>query len=201
MFKTCNKCTNHLSINKFHKLKKGLYGYHPTCKLCRSDMRKRKNIEVELTSKKCSSCHKEMEVNHFYKNKNSNDGLQSYCKKCHKIKISESNSKLNKFCKIILEKFKKKNKEKVIKIDYKDLIKKYKEQNKVCFVTGHSMTHKSDIKQRTDNIWNLSIFVDKDINEINYNNFNLVANLIYSVKEIYNLSNNETINICKKFIT
>ena len=155
--------TNHLSINKFHKLKNGLYGYHPTCKLCRSEMRKRKNIQVELTSKKCSSCHKEINVMNFYKNKNSNDGLQSYCKKCHKIKISESNSKLDKFCKIILDKFKKKNKDKIINIDYKDLVKKYKEQNKACFVTGHIMTHKSDIKQRTDNIWNLSIFLDKNV--------------------------------------
>ena len=195
MYKTCNRCANHLSVDKFHKLKKGALGYHPTCKSCRATIRKRNNVSVYLTYKTCSLCKNEYEVNKFYKNKNSNDGLQSYCKQCHKIKISDANSKLEKFCKIILKKFKKKHKSKQINITKKDLLNKYKEQDKKCSITKHIMTHKCDLKQRTDNIWNLSIYIDDKLEVINYDNFNLVVNLIYSVKKIYNLSNEETINV------
>ena len=195
MYKTCNKCTNHLHINKFHKLKKGLLGCHPTCKRCRGLLRERKNITVSLNCKVCNLCKKNVQSINFYKNKNSNDGLQSYCKECHKKKISQANSKLEKFCKLVLNKFKKKNKSKEIKITFRDIMNKYEEQDKKCIITNHIMTHKCDIKQRTDNIWNLSIYINKEIREVNYSNFSLVSNLIYSVKEIYNLNNEEILNI------
>ena len=63
------------------------------------------------------------------------------------------------------------------------------------------MTHKSDIKQRTDNIWNFSIYVEDDLNVINYNNFNLVVNLIYSIKEMYKLSNKDTFNLYNSLLS
>ena len=195
MYKTCSKCSRHLSTVDYHKLKRGTFGRHSVCRNCRSKLRKKKNNIVSVSEKICLHCNIQLSENMFYKNKNSNDGLQSYCKTCHKLKISKSNSELDRFAKIILNKYIKKQKNKIINITFNDIIKKYKEQKKLCYITKHEMTHKSDIKQRTDNIWNLSIYLEDECNILNYNNFHLVANLIYSIKEIYKLSNKDTYNI------
>ncbi len=46
-----------------------------------------------------------------------------------------------------------------------------------------------DIRQRTDNIWNISILiVDETKQIIDMNNILLVCNLVYSTKNIYNLN-------------
>jgi hypothetical protein len=200
MYKTCSKCDKHLSIDLYHKLKKGFLGRHSVCKICRSNLRKKKNISVSISEKFCSYCKEEQNYIHFYKNKNSNDGLQSYCKKCHKNKISQSNSKFEKFSKIILTKYKKKYKTKKINITVDDIIKKFNDQRKLCHITKHSMTHKSDCKQRTDNIWNMSIYVDNKCNVINYKDFNLVIHLIYTIQEMYDLSNDRIYKIYKDMI-
>ena len=201
MYKTCTKCDKHKSLDDYHKLEKGSLGRHSVCKKCRSLLRKTKQITVSISEKKCLNCNKILEVKQFYKNKNSNDGLQSYCKSCHKFKISESNSKLDRFSQIILNKYIKKHKTKKINITSKDIIKKYYNQRNLCYITKHSMTHKSDIKQRTDNIWNMSIYVDDKCNIVNYNNFQLVIHLIYTIKEMYNLSNDDTCKMYKEMIS
>ena len=51
------------------------------------------------------------------------------------------------------------------------------------------MTHKSDTKQRTDNIWNMSIYIDDKCDIVNYKDFHLVIHLIYTIQKMYNLSN------------
>jgi len=56
------------------------------------------------------------------------------------------------------------------------------------------MTHLVDSKKRIDNIWNIAIFVDNSQHYFDYNSFNLVINLIYSVKKIYNLDNDGLLN-------
>lgn len=182
MYKTCSKCDTHKNISQFHKLKSGKFGVHSICKQCRSISRKRYNYEIINKEKVCKLCNLPKK---FYKNKSSKDGLQTYCIDCQKKKISKSKSKLENFCKIILEKFKKKHKNIKINITISDLIKKYKEQNGKCFITKHSLTHEVDIKQRTDNIWNLSIIHNS--NEVNYETFNLGIHLIYTLKNLYQI--------------
>ena len=93
--------------------------------------------------------------------KQSKDGLQSYCKNCHKKKISDSNSKIERFSKIILKKFKNENKNCIINISSKDIIDKFNEQKGKCFITNHNLTHICDLKQRTDNIWNYVLWPNK----------------------------------------
>ena len=56
----------------------------------------------------------------------------------------------------------------MINIDYKDIVNKFNEQRGLCYITTHKMTHISDEIQRTDNIWNMSIFTKDGIEVITY---------------------------------
>ena len=201
MSKTCSKCFIHKLLNEFHKLEKGSQGRHPICKKCRSKFRKKRNNNVNVRNKVCIRCNKNLLANFFYKNKNSNDGLQSYCKCCHKEKMADTNSELKKFSKIILKKYIKKQKSKndiKFEITDNDIIRKYREQMGLCYITKHEITHICDLKQRTDNLWNMSLHIDDDCSVIKYDNFHLVIHLIYTIKELYNLSNKEAYKAYKK---
>ena len=39
MYKTCSQCKKHQVLEDFHKLKKGLFGRHSICKICRKNSR------------------------------------------------------------------------------------------------------------------------------------------------------------------
>tara|TARA_A100001015_G_C14897037_1_gene674813 strand:+ start:514 stop:1119 length:606 start_codon:yes stop_codon:yes gene_type:complete len=198
MYKTCSCCKEHKFENEYHKLNGGMYGRHSICKDCRSRNRRRMNNDVKIEHKQCKECNNIYSYNKFYKNKNSKDGLQSYCKNCHKKKISNSNSKIDRFSKIILKKFKNLNKNCTIEINYKDIIEQYKKQDSKCFITNHNMTHISDLKQRTDNIWNLSIFCDSE--KLTKNNLKLVCHFIYTIKKVYNIPTNNFLRIYNQII-
>lgn len=198
MFKTCNKCNIYKNLKEFHKLERGIFGVHPTCKICRKN--NKGNLFILLESKKCLSCDKIYDSNNFYKNKNSLDGLQSYCKTCHKLKISESYSKLDKFIDIMLKKFIKKHKSFDINLNIEDIKKKLDEQNHKCFISKRELTHIIDVKQRSDNISNMAIYINDKSKRIDYNNINLVIHLIYTIKELYKLSNENVSKMYNEFI-
>ena len=196
MFKTCTKCNIHLSLDKFHLLKKGKYGRHPQCKSCRKNNKNEIINFKKITEITCSCCGITKSINYFYKNKSNINGYQIYCKTCNKIKIAQSMSKLDNYIKIVLKKFKSKNKDKKLNININDIKSLFREQEGNCAISNHEMTHNVDIKQRTDNIWNLSIMCKKNcLKEINKNDIYLVCNLIYSTKKLYNLNENEIKNI------
>lgn len=199
MIKSCNKCYIAKELNEFHILKNGLYGRNSICKSCRSKSQKIKNITF-IKEKQCVKCNLIKSNVNFYINKYSNDGLQSYCKECHKIKISESNSKFDKFSNLMLKKFKLKHKNININLTLHDIKRKYDEQRGLCYISEKELTHVCDIKQRTDNVWNMSIYIDDNKKEINYNDFNLVIHLIYTIKELYKATNLDIKSIYQKFI-
>ena len=200
MYKVCSKCNKHKDLNNFHKLQKGLFGRHSICKICRKALRiikkeaHKKKIDIYLI---CSCCNSKKNCSKFYVNRSSNYGYQSYCKECHKQKISESMSKLGNYVKIILKKFKKKFKKKKITLTCQDIINKYDEQSCYCSITKHKMTHTTDIHQRTDNIWNMSIYADSKVNEINKKNFKLVIHFVYTVQNLYKMNNAQILNLYK----
>jgi hypothetical protein len=200
MYKACTYCNKSKSLDDFHILKTGFLGRNSICKLCRKE--KRKNIQSNsiLTHYTCNSCKIKKSVEDFYKKKNSVLGIQSYCKICQKEVISKSKSKIDIFSKIILKKYKKKHKTHIFKITYEDIIRKYNEQNGKCFLTNHELTHYTDTKQRSDNIWNMAILCEKGIKEISYNSFSLVINLVYSIQGVYNLNNKQIIHFYKEII-
>jgi len=111
-----------------------------------------------------------------------------------KKNIIDSSSKIDNFINNIFKRFKKKYSKKGIKFNSNDILRKFHEQNGKCHITGHYMTHLVDSKKRIDNIWNIAIFVDNSQHYFDYNSFNLVINLIYSVKKIYNLDNDGLLN-------
>jgi superfamily II helicase len=196
MFKVCSRCERNKKVEHFHKLKKGLFGYNSICKICRSQHRieninNKKDMRRHINTIICNDCNIEKNKNNFYKNNSSKTGYQIYCKVCQKKKISESKSKLENYVKIILDRFIKKNKNLEVTITEHDIINKYYEQNKKCIITNHVMDHSVDTRQRTDNIWNLSIYVDDNIYTVNKDNFNLVVHLIYTIKHLYNLDRQE----------
>lgn len=198
MYKTCSCCKSHKFENEFHKLERGMYGRHSICKLCRSRKRPNRHNEISVLNKKCKNCENIYSYKNFYKNKQSKDGLQSYCKNCHKKKISDSNSKIERFSKIILKKFQNKNKNCIIDITSKDIIDRFNEQNGKCFITNHNLTHICDLKQRTDNIWNFSIFCDS--NKLTKENLKLVCHFIYTIKEVYNVSTKNFMSVYNKIL-
>jgi len=106
MYKTCSNCEINKTIDNFHKLKQGQFGRHSICKLCRAEQNRMKQVRKIIPNYIiCKHCNERKLVSNFYKNNKSNTGYQIYCKKCQKQKIAKSKSKLNNYCKIILDKF------------------------------------------------------------------------------------------------
>ena len=98
--KTCSTCGQDLTIDHFHKSKKGKYGVTSTCKACRAKKdrirhgsiktHKGRHLNTE-THKWCPSCSRLLlREGNFYRNRTTKDGLRSECKRCH------SNREVNK---------------------------------------------------------------------------------------------------------
>lgn len=202
MEKYCKKCKNYKNFKDYHKHKKGQYGLYPICKDCRKT--KEEKVLIDIVSKKeCKRCLHIFDISSFYKNSNSKDGFQTTCKNCFLEKRSNSQSKIESYMKIILEKFIKINKKKfTINFNENDLIKKYNNQKKKCFITDHEMTHIIDKKGRSDNIYNISILPINDeskiTNNLNINDVKLVINLFYSVGLKYNLNSERILEFYKE---
>ena len=81
--------------------------------------------------------------------------------------------------------------------NYKISIQKFNKQFGFCATTAHKMTHDTDIHQRTDNIWNMSIYVDPKLTEINANDFKLVIHFVYTAQNLYKLNIKQTLNLYK----
>uniref|UniRef100_A0A6C0LZA9 Stc1 domain-containing protein n=1 Tax=viral metagenome TaxID=1070528 RepID=A0A6C0LZA9_9ZZZZ len=197
MFKNCSKCLEHKSLHDFHILKTAKLGRHPQCKLCRKKKYKtNKYSELNLREICCYNCGEIKSVDQFYKNKSSSTGRQIYCKCCHRNKIKQSMSKKDNFLKLLLKKFKKKYKNRKINITVQNINDLLNKQGEKCHITKHILTTNVDIKQRTDNIWNISIMIiNNNKKEIDINSVHLVCNLVYSSIEIYNLSEQELTGI------
>jgi hypothetical protein len=106
-------------------------------------------------------------------------------------------SKLENYVKIILKKFKKKFKKKKVTLTSQDIINKYNDQCGYCSITKHKMTHNTDIHQRTDNIWNMSIYANSEEKEINKINFKLVIHFVYTAQNLYKMNNEQILNLYK----
>jgi len=204
MYKVCNNCRKNKELEEFHRQFNGILGRISICKECRKDKQNNTTF-IRKTIIKCNLCKIEKKYTDFYVNNSSKTGRQSYCKECHKKKISESKSKLENYCKIIFDKFCNKNKDKIININYLDIINKYNDQKGLCAITNHRMEHFTDIKQRTDQIWNISIYISSNNNNsnsknqiINYPDFKLVINLMYTIQNLYNLKHDQIIDIYEK---
>jgi len=205
MFKTCTECNKHLALENFHNLKKGKFGKHPRCKLCRKSAYKKgvsNNTHNVCDKICCYECGQLKSKNMFYKNKSNKTGYQIYCKNCHRLKISQSMSKLENYFKILLKKFKRKyNKKYIIQITSNDLYQVLRNQEECCVITGHKLESNVDLQQRTDNIWNISIclnnakVIDKKITK---DCIFLVCNLVYTTQKLYNLNKTDLLEIYKQ---
>ena len=203
MYKVCSQCKKHKELNDFHKLQKGLYGRHSMCKMCRKKtriLRSRQKVIKTNIYLVCSDCNTQKHCSEFYINRSSNCGYQSYCKTCQTLKISKSMSKLENYAKIILKKFIKKNKKKIINITVQNIIDAYHRQYGLCAITRHKMTHDTDVHQRTDNIWNMSIYINPKLTKITEKYFKLVIHFIYTAQNLYKLDIKQTLNLYKNLV-
>jgi hypothetical protein len=203
MYKVCSKCKKHKELDDFHKLQKGLYGRHSMCKICRKNARilqsQQKVIKTNIYLV-CSDCNIQKHCSDFYINRSSNCGYQSYCKICQTLKISKSMSKLENYAKIILKKFIKKNKKKIVNITVQNIVDAYHRQYGLCAITRHKMTHDTDVHQRTDNIWNMSIYADTKLTKITEKDFKLVIHFVYTTQNLYKLDIKQTLNLYKNLV-
>ena len=193
MEKYCNKCNKYKKLDEYHKHKKGKFGCYPICKLCRKGERSN-NVD---DNKECKCCNKLMDKSNFYKNSSSKSGLASNCKECYLKNRSESQSRLKNYVKIILAKFKKKNK---VNFTEMDIIRCYNVQEKKCYISNHNMLHIVDIKGRTDNIFNMTIIPINEKEVLDISDVKLVINLFYSVGKKYNLNSDKILDIYKELI-
>lgn len=200
MNKICNNCRKRLTLDNFHKKPGGKFGYNSICKICRKNKRlegpKRKKIP-ELV--RCANCKELKTINKFYRKSSSVSGYQSYCKKCQRSKIKISKSKIENYSKIVLKKFGNLNKEVKINISYLDILNRFRIQDGKCQISKHELEHESDMKGRTDNIWNFSILPKENVKEINSSDdFILVINLIYSIQKIYKYPTTKILEIYRE---
>ena len=184
MFKQCSRCNDTKDLNDFHKCKGGLFGKHSICKECRKNYKPNIVYNGYIT---CNYCQIKKQAKFFYECKKSKNGKQTYCIECQKKKISESKSKLEHFTKIIFNKFTKNNKN--ILFTHHDVIKKFNDQKGKCAITNLDFEHYVDSKQRIDNVWNISIYVINNENNIDYDNFILITHLSKTMKELYDMEN------------
>ena len=136
MFKNCSKCKKHLSLECFHKLKRGKFGRHPQCKICRKTKKPKQIVNIPQSIDDilcCYDCGKLKSKHQFYKNNSIKRGYQLYCKECQRIKISQSMSKLQNYFKIILAKFKKSHKNYKIDLTVDQLMQIYRSQG-ICSI-------------------------------------------------------------------
>ena len=199
IFKTCSRCNNHKNIDDFHILKSGKFGKNSICIDCRKT-RKDDDFYKEDVEVMCTKCNLLKKSSEFYKSKTSKKGYQTYCKDCQRRNIVISGSKIDNFINILYKRFIKKHSNKQILFTQSDILKKYNEQEGRCIITGHNMTHQLDNKSRVDSIWNMSIMCSDEF-ILDYSSFSLVINMVYSVKKIYNLDNENILETYKKLIT
>ena len=195
MEKYCKNCNSYKKFDQYHKHKKGQFGLYPICKLCRKNKKNVNSSNNNITHKVCSNCKKRFDSEHFYKNSNTKTGLTSNCKKCYLEKRSKNQSKIENYMRIILTKFQKKHK---TKFKINELIRKYNQQDKKCFISNHNMTHIIDIKGRTDNIYNASIIPINKKDCYDIDDIKLGINLFYSVGKKYDLNTDKILQIYRE---
>ena len=186
MYKICRKCHKHLEAANFTKDKKGSLGKNNICKDCRKDINI--DLSLEITHLKCVECKEMLSCDRFYKCRRNSTGLQSVCKVCQKKRIINSLSKIENYLGLLLRKFINRNKDIQINIYLKDLLNIYKSQNGKCALLNKDMSHNVDEKKRTDNIWNISIFINNENNPLGPSDICLVCNLCDTIKRGYNIS-------------
>ena len=128
MEKICSKCGIKKTLDKFHKLKTGVLGYHSNCKDCRKNYSNTMNYNKPKSGKlKCLKCEKIKDISEFYRNSSLSTGAQSYCILCQKENIYESKNKLELFTNRYISKLKKHHQ---INFEVKDVIEIYHQQEK-----------------------------------------------------------------------
>lgn len=194
MEKYCKNCSKYKSFNEFHKHKNGMFGLYSICKLCRKNNKFTTNNRIKTIENniRCKDCLKTMNSKFFYKNNNSKNGFTTRCKDCYLLNRSNNQSKIENYLKLILDKFKKKHK---ITFTVQELLRKYYQQNKKCYITKHKMTHIVDKKGRTDNIFNISIITDEEKDRYEIDDIKLTINLFYSVSKKYNLDTESILKV------
>jgi hypothetical protein len=197
--KSCKTCNQIKDVINFHK---NGTTYHPSCKPCRSEDRKK--IRYERPSdglRKCACCEIEKNISEFHSDKSSPTGLQTYCKDCQCEKSKKWASTLDGFIKRLhldmRHNAKKRAKELNIEITCDDIKELYKKQNGLCALTGRLMTTDTYMVKGNQHIINkMNISIDRINSDLGYtkDNIQLVAAIVNRMKT--DLPDSEFIKIC-----
>ena len=193
MFKSCRICQEHLSLDKYNKDSKGVYGRSHVCRECR-----KKNVNGEhinpTTKIRCKECKIDKDIKGYYKCSRNKTGLQNICMECQKKRICASLSKISNYLALLLRKFIKRNKNKKVTVTVHDLMSLLEKQQGKCSILNINMTHSVDNKKRIDDIWNIAIYITEDTDQIGPNEICLVCNLCDTIKRGYNITDRTLMN-------
>jgi len=191
--KICSSCKEIKTLDLFHKLKTGKFGFHSHCKKCRSNYSKKNKYQrPKYGIVMCQKCNKFKPLDKFYRNSSSSNGIQSYCIICHKEKIYESQSKLSGYISKIIKKMNKKSITKEI------ILGIYEKQNKKCALTSELLTYYSGsplTANKYESKFNICIDKIDERKPFEPNNIQLIGDSISKMKK--NLTNLDFIHLCK----
>lgn len=81
--KSCTVCKQTKPLSDFSPCRNG---HQPSCKVCRNQRARAKDIAVSVSQKRCASCGETKQSHEFNRSKHHSDGLQSRCKVCDRTK-------------------------------------------------------------------------------------------------------------------
>lgn len=94
--KVCSKCEKELTIDNFHKERKGKFGVRSVCNDCRKKQNNPVNTDINI-KQTCGDCGEELPatLEYFHRNKRGKFGVKTKCKECLNKKRKEKNNPIN----------------------------------------------------------------------------------------------------------
>jgi hypothetical protein len=178
LYKICKHCGVHKSIDDFHLLKRGTFGRHPECKICRNlrYLNQNNSPPTNITEILCISCNTTKSNDNFYKCSKSRTGYQIYCKTCQFNKLKNNLSSPEHYFQFFYSKLKRQYPQKIA-FSLDEVLNKAKNQNMKCsilnipftFIIGDHFEYNYDSNPTLFFLnKNLSLFHIQDLHIISY---------------------------------
>lgn len=158
MFKECSQCGNHKPIDAFHLQKGGMYGRHSQCRECRRTNHTQTVEYIEDCGMlRCSMCGERRIRTEFYVKSGTKRGYSSGCKECLKQKRMEKQEEwqddLDIYIGHLID-------AEASQFSIEDIRELLKQQEFQCYITGHTMTYRSNKLGHLQQPFNISVFYD-----------------------------------------
>jgi len=205
--KKCKTCKKEKAYDKFNKSKSGRFGLHNDCKQCRSEERRKIDVERPRNGDcVCLCCKIKKDVSCFSSDKSRSTGLQTYCKDCQRkqaIEWKKKHDNYEDFIHFLFKDLKNNAKKRGINVGItkEDVLELYEEQGKLCALTGDLMTHnfkRGEGRGSEKTSKNISVDRINPKKEYTRDNIQLVCNRANTIK--WDLTQEEFLYFCTKVV-